>query len=356
MAPHLNKTLIFKAIPTGWPVPGEDLTVESRPFDREAPPPLGGITIKNHYLSLDPYQRGQMRAATDPGTYSLAWKVGEPAVMTTLSTVLKSDNPTFAPGDMVSAMAAAGEYAAVPKELAALTRKLPGPIPGVEIAPATLMGALGIAGLGAYISFYEFVKEPRAGKTFVVSAASGGLGQVVGQIAKLHGMKVVGSTGSQEKVDFVTKELGFSSAWNYKTEKTRDALNRLAPEGIDVYYDNVGGEQLETAITFMKDYGTIISSGMVSQYNKPDEQKYGIRTGMNFFLKRLTINGFICSDPQHLEKYLPTFGNDMVTWIAEGKIKTKEEVVTGIDKSPEAMVKMWSGDKFGKMVVKVDED
>jgi len=226
----------------------------------------------------------------------------------------------------------------------------------VDIAPATLIGALGIAGFSAYISFYEFVKEPRAGKTFVVSAASGGVGQVVGQIARLHGMKVIGSTGTPEKVDFVTKELGFSGAWNYKAEKTRDALNRLAPEGIDVYYDNVGGEQLETAITFMKDHGTIVSSGMVSQYNKPDEEKYGIRTGMNFFLKRLTINGFICSDPQHLEKYLPTFGNDMVTWIAEGKIKTKEEVVTGIDKSPEALIRMWRGDKFGKMVVKVDED
>lgn len=257
MSPHSNKALIFKALTTGWPVPGEHLTVESRPFDPESPPPPGGITVKNHYLSLDPYQRAQMRPLSEPGTYSLPWEIGAPAVLTTLSTVLKSDNPGFAPGDTVSAMAAAAEYAAVPAEMTAMTRKMPGPVSGVEIAPATLIGALGIAGLSAYVSFFDFVPEPRAGKTFFVSAASGGVGQIVGQLAKMHGMKVIGSTGGPDKVDFVTEELGFDGAWNYKMEKTRDALARLAPEGIDVYYDNVGGEQLETTITCMKDFGII---------------------------------------------------------------------------------------------------
>lgn len=135
-----------------------------------------------------------------------------------------------------------------------------------------------------------------------------------------------------------------------------DALARLAPEGIDVYYDNVGGEQLEVALTRMKDFGQIISSGMVAVYNDPDEEKYGIRTGMNIFLKRLTINGFICSDPQHIKKYAASFPTDMVTWISQGKIKTKEEVVVGIENAPEAMVRIWKGDKFGKLVIKIDED
>lgn len=106
----------------------------------------------------------------------------------------------------------------------------------------------------------------------------------------------------------------------------------------------------------MKEFGTIVSSGMIAVYNYPDEEKYGIRTGMNIFLKRLTINGFVCTDPPLMQKYMPTFATDMITWISQGKIKTREEVVIGIDKAPEAMLKMWKGDKFGKMVVKVDED
>lgn len=381
-----NQTLIYRRYTPYEPVPGEHLAVEPRPFDPESEPPPGGITIKNLYLSFDPYQRGQMRAANDPGSYSQPWIEGHPAIVTTLSTVLKSDNSNFKTGNLVSAMADAGEYATVPAAMVVMTRLIPPPPPGVDIAPSALIGALGIAGLSAYISFNEFVQEPRAGKTIFISAASGGVGQVVGQMAKMNGMKVIGSTGSPEKVDFVVNELGFDAAWDYKTEKTATALARLAPEGLDVYYDNVGGEQLETALTMMKDFGNIgkpllltlfkieilfplaikrlasshvwliVSSGMVSVYHYPDEEKYGIRTGMNIFLKRLTIKGFICSDPHHLEKYLPTFASDMVGWIAQGKMKTKEEVVVGMDNAVDAMIRMWRGDKFGKMVLKIDED
>lgn len=264
-----NKTLIYKEYTPDLPEEGKHLTVESRPFDPTADPPPGGITIKNEYLSFDPYMRGQMRLPDDTATYSMPWVEGEPAVVTTLSTVLKSDHPAFQPGDLVSAMADAGEYAAVPAHLAAITRPHPAalaPGAGSAIRPATLIGALGIAGLSAYVSFFEFVPEPRAGKTLFVSAASGGVGQLVGQLAKMHGMKVIGSTGSAEKVEYVTKELGFDAAWNYKAEKTRDALARLAPEGLDVYYDNVGGEQLESALLAMRDYGTI---GKITQSLAP---------------------------------------------------------------------------------------
>lgn len=254
---HSNKALIYKSYTPYCPVPGEHVVVESRPFDIEAPPPPGGITVKNLYLSLDPYQRGQMRRPSDAGTYSIPWIENEPAVVTALSIVLQSDSPRFKAGDLVAGMAGAGEYAAISADFAAATRVIPPAPPGVVIAPETVIGALGISGLSVYISFNEYVKEPRAGKTIFISAASGGVGQVVGQMAKMYGMKVIGSTGSPEKVDFVVNELGFDAAWNYKTEKTADALDRLAPEGIDVYYDNVGGEQLETALTKMKDFGTI---------------------------------------------------------------------------------------------------
>lgn len=269
---HPNKTLVYKSYTPYYPVPGEHLVVENRPFDPSAPPPPGGITIKNSHLSLDPYQRGQMRPPGATGSYSIPWVEGEPAVVTTIATVLQSDSPAFKPGDLVLAMATAAEYAAVPAEMAVIARPMNLPGAGTEIPPAQMLGALGVAGLSAYVSFKEYVREPRAGKTIWVSAASGGVGQIVGQLAKMHGMKVIGSTGSDEKVDYVVNELGFDAAWNYKTEKTADALTRLAPEGIDVYYDNVGGEQLEVALTRMKDFGNIVSSGMISVCKFDPEQ------------------------------------------------------------------------------------
>ncbi|KAK6836069.1 NADP-dependent oxidoreductase [Apiospora arundinis] len=324
-----NKTLVYKKYTPYEPVPGEHLTVEDLPFDPESAPPPGGFTLKNIFLSLDPYQRGQIRNPGDQGTYSMPWVEGHPAVVTALSTVLRTDNPGFRVGDLVFGFADAGEYAAVSAELAAAgSRVVP---PRATGQPQVLVGALGVAGLSAYVSFFEFVAEPRAGKTMLISAAAGAVGQIVGQLGKMHGMKVIGSTSSQEKVDFVVNELGFDGAWNRKAETTTEALARLAPEGLDVYYDNVGGEQLETALTLMKDFGTIIASGMITQYNLPDEEKYGVRTLMNIVYKRLSIHGFVCSDPQNLEKYIATFGRDIVTWIAEGKIKTKEEVVEGLD-------------------------
>lgn len=143
------------------------------------------------------------------------------------------------------------------------------------------------------------------------------------------------------------------AAWNYKTDKTTEALAKYAPEGLDVYYDNVGGEQLEAALTHMKDFGTVIASGMIAVYETPEEEKYGVRTLMEIFLRRLTIHGFICSDHHLTKKYMPTFASDMIGWIAQGKIKTKEHVVVGIENAPQALVDMWTGDKFGKMVVQV---
>ncbi|KAI8954034.1 hypothetical protein F4801DRAFT_70590 [Xylaria longipes] len=349
-----NKSLIYKKYTPGWPVPGEHIAVENRPFDLEAAPAPGGMTVRNLYLSLDPYARGQMREPNSSATYSIPWVESEPAVLTAFSTVLKSDNPTFEPGTYVYVMTHAAEYASLSAEFAAMSVPLP-PLPdGVDIQPPAILCALGVSGLAAYVSFFEFVKRPQChGKTMFVSAAAGGVGQIVGQLGKIHGLKVVGSTGSDDKVDFVVRELGFDGAWNYKTEKTSAALRRLAPEGLDYYYDNVAGEQLEAALAHMKDFGTIISSGGISQYNKLENEIYGVKTLHYFFLKRLSMHGFICSDPPLLSKYMATFGEDMVRWLVEGRLKTKEEVIQGIENAPEAYIKMWKGDKFGKLVLQM---
>ncbi|KAI1460207.1 putative zinc-type alcohol dehydrogenase-like protein PB24D3.08c [Annulohypoxylon moriforme] len=350
---HPNKVLIYKKYTPFSPIPGETLAVESRPFDPTAEPSPGGITVKNLYLSLDPYQRGQIRLPTDTGTYSVAWVEGEPAVVNTISKVLKSDNPRFKPDDLVLGFCPAGEYALIPAPLLAGSQVLPST--GLDIPLQTIIAVLGIPGLSAYVSFFEYVPEPREGKTMFVTAASGAVGQIVGQLAKMHGMRVIGSTGSAEKVDYVVNELGYDAAWNYKAERTAEALDRLAPEGIDVFYDNVGGEQLETALTKMKDFGRVVASGMVSQYNYPDQEKYGVRTLMNIVYKRLTVTGFICSDAHLLAKYMPQFVNDMVTWVSQGKIKTREEVVVGLDNAVNAWIDMLDGNKFGKMVLKIED-
>ncbi|KAI0100986.1 putative zinc-type alcohol dehydrogenase-like protein PB24D3.08c [Nemania sp. FL0031] len=347
-----NQTLIYKAYTSGTPVPGETLLIESRPFDTEAEPPSGGITVKNLYISLDPYQRNQIRLPTNPGTYSRPWVEGCPAEVVAISSVIKSDNSRFKPNDLVLGFVAAGEYAAVSEELVAGSQVLP----LIDIPLPVLLNIIGVPGMSAYVSFMEYVPQPRAGKTMYISAASGAVGQIIGQLGKMHGMRVIGSTGSAEKVDFVVNELGYDAAWNYKTETTADALARLAPEGLDVYYDNVGGEQFETAITRMKDFGTIIVSGMISQFNTPDEERYGVKSLMHIVYKRLSLQGFVCSDEHLLAKHFASFEKDMLRWTAGGKIKTKENVVIGLSNAIDAWLGMLSGDNFGKTMVKLSDN
>ncbi|KAI0025584.1 hypothetical protein F4780DRAFT_768354 [Xylariomycetidae sp. FL0641] len=353
-----NKTLMYNQYTPRWPQPGTHLTVEARPFDAAAPPPPGGVTVKNEYLTFDGYIRGQMRPAAEAAaSYSTAWTVGSSGLVAALATVLRSDHPAYAPGDRAFFVTSASAYAAVGAEAAGAAAVFPRlPPSSLPLGPAQIAGVLGVSGLSAYASFFEYVPAPRAGRTLVVNAAAGGVGQVVGQLGKLQGMRVVGSTGSAAKAAWLVDELGFDGAWDCSKEDTAGALERLAPEGVDVLYDNVGGEQLETTITKMKDFGTIVISGQISQYNKTLEETYGVRTLMQAVFKRLTIRGFVCVDPPYAEKYMASFGRDMLRWIAEGKMKFKSEVVVGMDKAPEAIIRMWMGDKFGKMVLKVDED
>lgn len=194
-----NKSFICKRHTPYEPDSGEHLTFEFRPFGPDAAPLPGGFTVKNLNLSLDPYQRGQMRLENDLGTYSERWIEDQPAVLRNLGTVLKSDNPGFKAGDMVSGMAAAAEHAAVTAEAASHSILYPALPPSVDIPPSKLISLLGVAGLTAYVSFHEFVmKGPVEGKTMFVLAASGGVGQLVGQMGKMHGMKVIGGTGGDD--------------------------------------------------------------------------------------------------------------------------------------------------------------
>jgi len=254
-----NKTLVYKKIPTGHPVVGEHVAVEDRGFDPAAPPPAGGVTLSILYASFDPYQRGKMR---DPSikSYTPPYEVNEPIPNSAVAKVLKSDSPDYKEGDLVIAQVAIAEYVTLSKEsLGAIQTKIHNPH---NLDLGLFLGPLGMPGLTGYSSLYE-IGKPKKGETIFVSSAAGAVGQIVGQIAKKEGLRVIGSVGSDDKLDFIINELGFDAGFNYKKESVKAALARLAPEGIDIYYENVGGEHLEAAIDKMNDWGRIVACGMV---------------------------------------------------------------------------------------------
>ena len=229
-----NKGLIFKEAPTHWPELGKHLVVETRDFDLEQSPPPGGITAKVHYVSFDPYQRGRMRNP-EVKSYAPPFELDKPITNSAVVTVVKSDNDKFKAGDVAVAMAYTEEYTALPKAMVDMGRVLDNPY---KLDPKLFIGALGMPGLTAYSSFYE-IGAPKKGETIFISAAAGAVGQIVGQLAKHEGLKVIGSVGDDKKLEFITKDLNFDSGFNYKKEKPLDALQRLAPDGIDIYYENV---------------------------------------------------------------------------------------------------------------------
>jgi hypothetical protein len=343
-----NKALIFKSIPNGLPVPGKDLVIESLDFDLEQAPPVGGITTKNFYASFDPYQRGRMRDSSKK-SYSLPFMLGGPIGNNTVAKVLKSDCLKFQTGDLITGYISTEEYSAIPKEVAETMRKLENPY---KLDEMLFIGALGMPGLTAYSSFYD-IGKPVKGETIFISAASGAVGQLVGQLAKREGLRVVGSVGSDDKLDFITKELNFDGGFNYKKESAAEALKRLAPEGVDIYYENVGGEQLEAALDAMNIFGRIVGCGMVSQYNKPVGETYGVRNLMNVVSKRLTIRGFIVGDKNMGPVYAKEHNTNVSKWLSEGSFKAKMSVTEGIDNAAVGLVGMLQGKNFGKAVLRI---
>jgi NADPH-dependent curcumin reductase CurA len=249
-----NKGLVFKQVPEGWPKPGQDLVIESRDFDLEQNPPEGGVTVKNYYASFDPYMRGKMRPA-NVKSYSEPFQLGQPITNRVIAKVLKSNSDKYQKGDLIisSDIGPIEEYSVYDKNIVEKSMKLENPY---NLDPKIFLGALGMPGLTAWSSFYE-IGQPKKGETIFISAASGAVGQLVGQLAKHEGLKVIGSVGDDKKLEFIKSELGFDSGFNYKKQKPADALAELAPNGIDIYFENVGGEQLEAAITHANRFARI---------------------------------------------------------------------------------------------------
>ncbi|KAK4442708.1 hypothetical protein QBC34DRAFT_224636 [Podospora aff. communis PSN243] len=348
-----NKTLIFKKVPSGFPVAGQDLVIEDRGFDPSAAPPPGGLTLSILYASFDPYQRGRMRA---PGTksYSPPYDHDGPIPNSTVAKVLKSDAEGYQPGDLVIAFLPIAEYATLKKEeLGAVQRKVENPHGLKDLG--LFLGPLGMPGLTGWSSLHE-IGKPKKGETIFISSAAGAVGQVVGQIAKREGLKVIGSVGDDQKLEFITKELGFDGGFNYKKEKALDALERLAPEGIDIYYENVGGEQLEAVLEKMNQHGRIVACGMISQYNVKPEDRYGVRNLFHVVSKRITMQGFIVGDAEFGPKYFKEHQEKMSQWLADGSVHAKIHVTEGIDNAAEGLIGMLQGKNFGKAVIKIKDE
>lgn len=333
MTTGTNRQILLVETPKGKLAPGNFKLSEG-----QIPTPKDGeILVKVRLLSLDAANRAWMQGAT----YRSAVEAGTVMAGGAIAEVIEAKAPGFAKGDLVFTDTGWQEYAAVPAKSA---QKLP------ALEPMShLLSVFGIAGLTAYHGLLD-VGKPKAGQTVVVSAAAGSVGTIVGQIAKLKGCTVIGIAGGDEKCALLTSELGFDHAINYKKEAVGKALRAAAPKGIDVYFDNVGGDILEAVLFGMNNYGRIACCGAVSQYDGAPAP-HGPRgiPGL-IVVKRLTVQGFIVSDfNDQREKAL----EDLQSWVKAGKIKVREDIMDGIENAPRALIGLLAGDNVGKRMIRV---
>ena len=305
-----------------------------------APHAAGEVLVKNLYMSVDPYMRGRMR---EDAVYATAYAVGEVMYGGAVGEVVESNDGSLKVGDIVLNQAAWQDRFVARADT--LSKLEPFDVDQLSL----YLGTLGMPGLTAYVGLLKF-GEPKAGETVFVSAASGAVGANVCQIAKLKGCRVIGSVGSDEKAQWLKEECGIDEVINYKTcGDLSAALMQAAPEGIDVYFENVGGDHLQAALNAMNPYGRIAACGMIASYNSA-EPAPGPNNLMLIVGKKIRINGFIVSD--HTD-WRDAFLGDMIPWIQQGKIKSQETVVEGLDQAVSAFLALFSGNNFGKMVVKL---
>jgi NADPH-dependent curcumin reductase len=299
----------------------------------------GQVLVRNLYLSLDPANRGWVR---EEGSYMAPIPLGSVMLGITVGVVEDSRNANFQAGDNVQGFLGWQEYAV--SDGAGLSK-----LPNNPATPLTAyLGLLGGIGLTAYFGLLD-IADPKPGETLVVSAAAGAVGSIVGQIGKIKGCRVVGIAGSREKCEWVVDELGFDAAINYKTEDIRQGLKRTCPNGIDIYFDNVGGEILDAALAMINLRARISICGMISQYNAtaPVPGPYNL---INILARRAKMQGFIVTD------YLPRAQEaipELIKWHMEGKLKYRVDVVEGLKEAPRAVNKLFEGSNQGKLIIKL---
>jgi NADPH-dependent curcumin reductase CurA len=323
------------ARPHGWPTPEDFALVETETGE----PGPGEILVRNLYVSVDPYMRGRMN---DAKSYAAPYELNQPMQGGAVGEVVASGAEGFAPGDHVLHFAGWREYALVNAKASV---KVDG-----SLAPlSTYLGVLGMTGLTAYAGLLR-VGGFKEGDAVFVSGAAGAVGGQVGQIARLKGAsRVIGSAGSDEKVKLLIEEYGFDAAFNYKNGPVAEQLAQAAPDGIDVYFDNVGGEHLEAAIGALNLRGRIAICGLIAQYNAT-EPTPGPHNMVKVLQNRLRIEGFLVGDHYDLQ---PQFVQEVGGWVSEGKLHYRETVVEGIENNVEAFLGLLRGENTGKMIVKL---
>ncbi|KAJ3074210.1 hypothetical protein HDU98_011867 [Podochytrium sp. JEL0797] len=339
-----NTEILFKEIPTGAATAQDTFQIVKDdafdPSSLEVRPDC--VLLQASWLSLDPYMRGRMRAP-EKESYSAPFEVGKPLAGHGIATVLQSNSKKFNIGDVVLGFLPWSNYAVVHE--AAIQHAINRP-ESPAVPQEAWLGILGMPSFTAY-SGLVLIGKPKAGETLFVSAAAGAVGQVVGQIGKSLGLRVIGSAGTDEKVDLLLTKFGFDAAFNYNKHIIHEKLAELCPNGIDIYFENVGGETLDAVLPLMNNHGRIPVCGMISQYNGAGT---GIKNLMNVISKRLLIQGFLVSD------FTPHHG-EFVKWMFEhamdGKFVYEMTVAEGIEAMPEAFVGMMAGKNVGKQLVKL---
>lgn len=308
-------------------------------------PEEGEVLVRSIYLSLDPTNRIWM---SDMEQYMPPVEIGEVMRGVIIGVVEESKNQNFKQGDLVSGVLGWQDYVIAEGNSGFSLTQLPDPLP----CPLTaFMGPLGLTGCTAYFGLLD-IGQVKVGETVVVSAAAGAVGSIVGQIAKIKGCRVVGITGSSEKCRWLVEELGFDAAINYKTVDLESAIAQACPDGIDVYFDNVGGSILDAVLTKINLHARIPLCGLISTYNAT-EPVPGPYNYSKILMKRVRVQGFIILD------YIPRWSeaiSDLGQWLNQGKIKYALEVIEGLENAPKAILKLFDGNKKGKLVVKVSEE
>jgi NADPH:quinone reductase len=306
-----------------------------------AEPAAGEVVLRNLYISLDPAIRGWM---SDAPNYIEPIAIGETIRSSVIGRVVKSASPDYAVGDVAMSLGAWEQYTTAP---AATINRLD---ESMGIPLSNFLGVLGPTGLTAYFGLLE-VGKPRAGETVLVSAAAGAVGSVVGQIAKMQGCRVVGMAGSDDKCQWLTAQLGFDAAINYKTcGDYRDAIRQACPDGVDVYFDNVGGEILDAALLCLNKFARVAVCGWISNYNVVNAP--GPTNLWQLVAQSVTIQGFVILD--YMDRFPEGIGQ-LVEWVMAGKIKFREDVVDGLDNILPTFLRLFDGSNQGKLIIRIPE-
>jgi NADPH-dependent curcumin reductase CurA len=336
--PTKNRQILLSSRPSGEPSQDNFQLAET-----EIPKPgPGQMLLRTIYLSLDPYMRGRMDAAP---SYAPRVEIGEVMSGKSVCQVVESNVPNYYPGDIVLAATGWQEFSLSNGEE---TRKIDRSLGSISYA----LGVLGMPGLTAYTGLLN-IGKPRPGETIVVAAASGAVGSVVGQIAKIKGCRVVGIAGGKQKCRFVKDELGFDACLDHREPELGENLKAACPEGIDIYFENVGGPVFDAVLPLLNNFARIPVCGLIAQYNAaelPPGPDHLPLLMWVILVKRLTFRGFIVHD---YASQFPDFVTDMETWLSEGRIKYREDITDGLENAPCELIRLLQGENFGKKLIRV---